>query len=370
LSSKQPRARDLGIPLEGSPGPLNAITDVAGVEVGQVTILREGDPKTGKGTARTGVTAVLPRGKDSTPCFAGWFSLNGNGELTGTAWIDESGLQEGPILSTNTNSVGIVRDAAVAWAYAHGFPQTHWDLPAVGETWDGYLNDITAFHVTREHAWAAIDGARPGPVDEGSVGGGTGMVCYDFKGGIGTSSRRVVAGGRWNVGTLVQANMGSRRELVIAGMPVGRELAAETPRRRPSSSILAFVATDAPLLPHQLKRLARRCSHGLARTGATSHTSSGDLFLAFSTAHSAELGADPEGLRRLDFLRDETLDPFFEAVVYSTEEAILNALVAGRTMVGYQGHTIEGFPTERLPDFLRRFGRLPARSSGDEAGGR
>lgn len=347
--------------MDGIPGPQNAITDVPGVEVGHVTLVHEGDPVSGQGTARTGVTAVLPRGKNATPAFAGWFSMNGNGELTGTAWIDESGLLDGPVLSTNTNSVGVVRDAVVAWAQSHGLPETRWTLPVVGETWDGYLNDITAFHVTRDHAFSAIDGARPGPVAEGSVGGGTGMICYGFKGGIGTASRRISADGDWTIGALVQANQGSREELMMAGVPMGRELPEALAPPQPSGSILGFIATDAPLLPHQLKRLARRCCLGLARTGSTVHSSSGDLFLAFSTAHAAELGSQRSGRRQLDFLPDDSLDPMFEGVVQSIEEAILNALVAGRTMVGRRGHIVEGFPTARLSDILRRYGRLPSR---------
>jgi D-aminopeptidase len=355
-----PRARDLGIPLHGTPGSRNAITDVPGVQVGHVTLVHDGDGASGSGIARTGVTALLPRGRDLSPSLAGWFSLNGNGELTGTAWIEESGLLDGPILSTNTNSVGIVRDAVVAWAREHKLPESRWTLPVVGETWDGYLNDIDAFHVTRAHAYAAIDGAGPGSVLEGSVGGGTGMICYEFKGGIGTSSRRTPMDERWTVGALVQANHGSRSELMIAGVPVGQELPPKRNLRQPSSSILVFVGTDAPLLPHQLKRLARRCSLGLARTGATSHSSSGDLFLAFSTANHAELQREKPARLRLEALPDESLDPLFEAVVQSTEEAILNALVAGKTMTGYQGHTVEGFPTRLLPEILRRYGRLPS----------
>jgi D-aminopeptidase len=352
------RARGWGIPLEGTPGPQNAITDVPGVEVGHVTLIQDGERKSGRGTIRTGVTAILPRGRDPAPCFAGWFSLNGNGELTGTAWIDESGLLDGPILSTNTYSVGVVRDAVVAWAVDHGLPENRWTLPVVGETWDGYLNDISGFHVTHDHALAAIEGAHAGPVSEGSVGGGTGMICYEFKGGIGTSSRRVSVDGDWSVGVLVQANHGSREELTVAGVPVGRELPAERVPPQPSSSILMFVATDAPLLPHQLKRLARRCAIGLARTGSTSHSSSGDLFLGFSTANRPEPEGGRTGRARLEYLPDPSLDPLFEAVVQSSEEAILNALAAGTTMVGYRGHTVEGFPTARLPDILRRFGRL------------
>ena len=357
------RARSFGVHFDGTPGPLNAITDVSGVEVGHVTLLHDGDRKTGRGIARTGVSAILPHGKDSTPSFAGWFSLNGNGELTGTAWIDESGLLDGPILSTNTYSVGTVRDAVIAWALDHGLPETRWTLPVVGETWDGYLNDITAFHVTRDHVFAAIDGARPGPVGEGSVGGGTGMICYEFKGGIGTSSRKVSVDGDWSIGVLVQANHGTRNELLVAGVPVGRELVGGHIPPQPSSSILVFVATDAPLLPHQLKRLARRCSLGLARTGSTSHSSSGDLFLAFSTANQAELGTGRTSRSRLEYLPDVSLDPLFDGVVQSVEEAILNALVAGKAMVGYHGHAVEGFPTARLPEILRRFGRRATPSS-------
>ena len=356
--SDSPRARELGIPFEGRPGPLNAITDVAGVEVGHVTLLRDGEPVTGRGTARTGVTAILPRGKDATPCFAGWFSFNGNGELTGTAWIDEAGLLDGPILSTNTYSVGVVRDAVVAWAHEHGLPKGRWSLPVVGETWDGFLNDITAFHVTRDHAFAAIEGARPGPVAEGSVGGGTGMICYGYKGGIGTASRRVTLDGEWTVGVLVQANMGIPAEVVVAGMPLGREPSGEEPPPQPSSSILVFVLTDAPLLPHQLKRLARRCTLGLARTGTSGRSSSGDLFLAASTANRDALGA-AETRQRIEFLSDGSLNPLFEGVVQSTEESILNALAAGRTMTGFEGHRVEGFPIGRVPELLRRFGRLP-----------
>jgi len=361
-STIAPRARALGIPLDGTPGPENAITDVRGVTVGHTTVLRDEDSITRRGTARTGVTAVLPRGGDSTPTFAGWFSLNGNGELTGTAWIEESGLLDGPILSTNTNSVGVVRDAVIAWAHDHGLPENRWTLPVVGETWDGYLNDILAFHITRDHAFAALLAARPGSVAEGSVGGGTGMICYDFKGGIGTASRRVSAGGNWTIGTLVQANHGLREELMVAGVPMGRELSLAQAPPKASSSILIFVATDAPLLPHQLKRLARRCALGLARTGSTSHSGSGDLFLAFSTANQAPLASDRSSPQAVDCLRDESLDPLFAGVVQSTEEAILNALTASRTMVGHLGHIVEGFPTARVPSLLRQYGRLPAES--------
>jgi D-aminopeptidase len=354
------RARELGVPLDGIPGPWNSITDVRGVEVGHVTLLRDVEPPFGRGTTRTGVTAILPRGKEPAPAFSGWFSLNGNGELTGTTWIDESGLLDGPILSTNTNSVGIVRDAVLTWAHEHGLPQDRWSLPVVGETWDGYLNDITGSQIQPDHAIRAMDSARSGPVPEGSVGGGTGMVCYDYKGGIGTASRQVSAGGDWTIGALVQANQGSRSELVLGGIPAGKELPSTRASARPSSSIVVFVGTDAPLLPHQLKRLARRCSLGLARTGTTSHNSSGDLFLAFSTANHSELADARTGPHRWEALPDSSLDPVFEAVVQCTEESILNALFAGRTMVGYQGHTVEGFPTDSLPDLLRRFGRQPA----------
>jgi len=358
----RPRARDLGVPFEGTPGPLNAITDVAGVEVGHTTIIRgHGKRVPGRGPVRTGVTAIFPRGKESSDyVFAGWFPLNGNGELTGTAWLEESGFLEGPVLLTNTHSVGVVRDAVIAWRVRHGGVDAsgyYWSLPVVGETWDGELNDINGFHVRPEHVFRAIEGARSGPVPEGSVGGGTGMICFEFKGGIGTASRRLPAeAGGHTVGVLVQCNCGLRRQLRIAGAPVGLELPKDEPKQSESGSILIVVATDAPLLPHQLERLARRASLGLARLGSVSGNGSGDLFLAFSTANpgaSSVSGAD--GLR---MLANERMNPLFEAVVQATEEAIANAMVAADTMTGADGRTVPGLPHEALRGVLRKYGRL------------
>jgi D-aminopeptidase len=364
------RARDLGVPFEGTTGRHNAITDVAGVTVGHETIIADLPPDApgGAGRAvRTGVTAVLPRGRltITTPVMGAWFSLNGNGELTGAAWIDESGFVEGPILITNTYSVGVVRDATLAWLLreqqAAGL-HVLWGLPVVGETWDGWLNDIEGFHVTARHAVAAIDAARPGPVVEGSVGGGTGMICYGFKGGIGTSSRVVAtADGTWTIGALLQANFGLRRQLLVAGVPAGRELTStskdlDEPPPLEQGSVIVVVATDAPLLPHQLKRLARRVSMGLARTGSVSGNGSGDLFVAFSTAN--EEACRPASVAQARFLANDRLDALFTAVVEATEEAVLNAMVAGRDTTGTLGRTVPGLPHDRLRDILRRHNRL------------
>jgi L-aminopeptidase/D-esterase-like protein len=347
------RARELGITFDGTPGPLNSITDVAGVEVGHETVAPDARiPENRRHWIRTGVTAILPRGqKDSRPAFAGWFSLNGNGELTGTTWIEESGMLEGPILSTNTNSVGVVRDAVVEWARSHGLPPNRWTLPVVGETWDGYLNDVNGFHVKKEHAFRALEGARKSPVLEGNVGGGTGMICYEFKGGIGTASRRLSDPAPYTVGVLVQANYGRRSDLLIAGIPVGRLLRIPPLWKPDAGSVLVFVATDAPLMPHQLKRLARRCSLGIARTGSFSENDSGDLFLAFSTANpDSAVGAGP---RTIETLANDALDPIFEAVVQSTDAAVINCLVAAETMVGFEDHQVEALPHDRLTEILR-----------------
>jgi L-aminopeptidase/D-esterase-like protein len=355
----KPRARDLGVPLDGTPGPLNAITDVAGVEVGHTTLIAgEGPLKVGQGPVRTGVTALLPRGRGSAaPVFAGWFSLNGNGEMTGTAWIEESGFLEGPVLLTNTSSVGTVRDAVVKWWTARNGQQQPWVLPVVAETYDGYLNDTHGFHVKEKHVFDALDGARSGAVAEGNVGGGTGMTCFEFAGGIGTSSRKLTAKqGGYTVGVLVQANFGRRHQLQVAGVPVGREIPEGTFRPRESGSIIIIAATDAPLLPHQLKRLARRCSLGLARTGSVSGNGSGDLFLAFSTANTA--ATKREGLPQLTMLPNERMDPLFEATVEATEEAILNALVAAKTMVGRDDHKVLALPHDRLRELLKKYNRL------------
>ena len=289
LAQARLRARDLGIPFEGSPGPLNAITDVQGVEVGHVTLISgKGKLVVGKGPVRTGVTAILPRGRGSTePVFAAWFTLNGAGEMTGTTWVEESGFLEGPVMITNTHSVGTVRDAVIAWQYSRGAFQ-RWSLPVVAETYDGFLNDINGFHVKAEHVFQALDGAKTGPVGEGSVGGGTEMVAHRFKGGIGTSSRIVDEGRReYTVGVLVQANYGGRSRFTVAGVPVGREITDLTPEEgdEDSGSIIIVVATDAPLLPHQLKRVVKRAALGVARNGGVGGNGSGDIFMAFSTAN-------------------------------------------------------------------------------------
>ncbi len=364
--AKKPRARDLGVPFEGTPGPLNAITDVAGVEVGHSTIIRgEGKLEVGKGPVRTGVTAVLPRGKKNTDLvFAGWFSLNGNGEMTGTTWMDDSGFLEGPVMITNTSSVGVVRDAVVAWQVKHGITAQPWSLPVVAETWDGSLNDASGFHVKQEHAFEAIDTAATGPVLEGSVGGGTGMICNGFKGGIGTSSRKLdERAGGYTVGVLVQCNYGSRRLLRIAGAPVGMEITEGTPRAAVDNpnveemgSIIIVVATDAPLLPHQLRRVARRAALGLGRNGSIASNGSGDIFVAFSTANP-KASAD-EGLRDLKMLPNERISSVFEATVQATEEAVVNAMVAAETMSGVDGHTVIGLPHDKLRAALKKYNRL------------
>jgi L-aminopeptidase/D-esterase-like protein len=369
LAQGKPRARDLGIPFDGTPGPLDAITDVKGVEVGQVTLISGGGKlEVGKGPVRTGVTAILPRGRESSdPVFAGWFSLNGNGEMTGTTWVEESGFLEGPVMITNTHSVGVVRDAVIAWRVKRGGPDESgywWSLPVVAETYDGFLNDVNGFHVKPEHAFQALDNARPGPVAEGNVGGGTGMVCYEFKGGIGTASRKLdVRSGGYTVGVLVQCNCGGREQLRIAGVPVGREISgnkvwsgAASSNQADTGSIIITVATDAPLLPHQLKRLARRASLGLARTGSTSGNGSGDIFIAFSTANPR--AARPSGLPQLTMLPNDRMDALFAATVEATEEAIVNALVAAETMTGADNHKAVAIPHERVKEVLRRYNRL------------
>ena len=357
------RARDLGIPFDGTPGQLNAITDVAGVEVGYATLISgEGKLVAGKGPVRTGVTAVLPRGKDSTDqTFAGWFTLNGNGEMTGTTWVEESGFLEGPVMITNTHSVGVVRDAVIAWQMKRqGKTFQPWSLPVVAETWDGFLNDINGFHVRPEHVLQALDGARSGWVAEGNVGGGTGMVAHQFKGGTGTASRRLdPADGGYTLGVLVQANYGGRSGLTIAGVPVGREIADLMPKEGAApdtGSIIVVVATDAPLLPHQLKRLARRASLGIARNGGLGGNSSGDIFIAFSTANPG--AAKNAGTVGLQMLPNDRINPLFAATVQATEEAIINAMVAAETMTGVNGNTVYALPHDRLREALRKYNRL------------
>lgn len=353
----KPRARDLGIPFDGTPGTLNAITDVPGVEVGHSTLISgEGKLKVGEGPVRTGVTAILPRGKkDQAPVFAGWTSLNGNGEMTGTTWIEESGMLEGPVMITNTHSVGVVRDAVIQWMLKAGGTQQAWGLPVVAETWDGWLNDINGFHVKGEHAFQALDNAKSGSVDEGNVGGGTGMICYEFKGGIGTSSRKA-QDMEFTVGVLVQANFGTRRFLRIAGVPVGTEIHDNLIFSKETGSIIIVAATDAPLLPHQLKRIARRLSLGLARTGTISENGSGDIFIAFSTANREANQA--KEITSLQMLPNNKINRVFQATVEATEEAIINALVAAETMTGIDDHKVIALPHDRLKEILKRYNRL------------
>ncbi|MEK7727258.1 MAG: P1 family peptidase, partial [candidate division KSB1 bacterium] len=356
FAQTKPRARDLGLPFEGTPGPLNAITDVAGVEVGHTTLVSgEGALQVGEGPVRTGVTAILPRGKNySVPVFAGWFSLNGNGEMTGTTWIEESGYLEGPVMITNTHSVGVVRDAVIAWQVQNKAMGQSWGLPIVAETWDGWLNDINGFHVKPQHAWDALNNAKSGPVAEGNVGGGTGMVCYEFKGGIGTASRKLSErAGAYVVGVLVQANFGLRPQLRIAGVPVGMEITEGAYRTREAGSIIIVVATDAPLLPHQIKRLARRAALGLARTGTVSGNGSGDIFIAFSTANLA--AAEAKTVANVTMLPNERMNPLFEATVQATDEAIINALVAAETMTGVDDHKVIALPHERLSVVMKKY---------------
>jgi L-aminopeptidase/D-esterase-like protein len=356
LAQGRQRARDLGVPFDGTPGPLNAITDVTGVEVGMTTLT--------SGPARTGVTAILPRGRTSAdPVFSGWFSLNGNGEMTGTTWIEEAGFLEGAVFITNTHSVGVVRDAAIAWSTKHGKLFQPWSLPVVAETYDGGLNDINGFHVKPDHVFAALDGARGGSVAEGNVGGGTGMRCYGFKCGTGTASRKIAAAaGAYTVGVLVQANMGLRSQLLVAGVPVGKELEGSVsarlepgPTDQEQGSIIIVVATDAPMLPHQLKRVARRASHGLARTGATSGNGSGDIFIAFSTANAGAASAKDSA--QIAMLSNDRISAVFEATVQATEEAIINALVAAETMTGADGRSVQAIPLDRLREALRKYNR-------------
>jgi D-aminopeptidase len=367
IQAKIVRARDLGIPFEGTPGKLNAITDVPGVEVGYTTLI-SGDGKldVGKGPVRTGVTAILPRGHAALndPVYAGFFSLNGNGEMTGTAWVEESGFLEGPIVITNTHSVGVARDAIIAWQVKQRTgSQSLWSLPVVAETWDGWLNDINGFHVNPEDVWHALDTAHIGAIEEGSVGGGTGMICYEFKGGNGTASREInirpAAAGKdapprtFVVGVFLQANFGRRSQLVIAGVPVGKEIPGEVYKQE-SGSCIAVVATDAPLLPNQLRRLARRVSLGLARTGTVSGNGSGDLFIAFSTANPNVANPD-QVTHTVQTIPNDLMDPLFTGVVQATEEAVVNALVDNHSMTGRDNHYVEALPHDRLRELMKHY---------------
>jgi D-aminopeptidase len=387
--SPKPRARDLGISpmIGGAPGTLDAITDVAGVEVGHTTLISgSGKLVVGQGPVRTGVTVVHPRGKTNPdPVMGAWFTLNGNGEMTGTTWLQESGFLEGPIAITNTHSVGVVRDAILQWQ-VHRPGLQPWGLPVVAETFDGSLNDINGFHVKPEHVLAALDAAKSGPVTEGAVGGGTGMVCHGFKGGIGTASRKVETNGHaYTVGVLVQCNYGQRRELRVAGVPVGEEIqdltrciASDDASVRPgvrrcssqerrgdgdvrdtrddgAGSIIIIVATDAPLLPHQLKRLVTRAALGVGRMGGKGENGSGDIFVAFSTANP-KTAADT-GLAHVDMLPNAAINPLFYATVQATEESILNALLAAETMTGADDARVFSLPVDRLIAVMKKYGR-------------
>lgn len=354
----KPRARDLGIPFEGNPGAYNAITDVAGVEVGYTTLV-EGE------NVRTGVSMIHPRGRsDHDPVFAAWFPLNGNGEMTGATWVEEGGFLEGPIGLTNTHSVGLVRDAIIAWQVKNNALFHFWSSPVVSETADGWLNDMNGFHVRPEHVWQALDEAHSGQIAEGNVGGGTGMICYEFKGGTGSASRVLPDKyGGYVVGALVQANFGRRFQLTIAGAPIGQHLTedavfthGENPLRE-QGSVIAIIATDAPLLPYQLKRLAKRAPLGMARTGGMAGNGSGDIFLAFSSANPG--AARPKNFTAtLQALPNDQMDPLIWAVVYAVEEAILNALVAAETMTGRAGLRVPAIPHDRLRQVLRQYDRL------------
>ena len=362
FAQSKPRARDLGIPFDGAPGPLNAITDVAGVEVGFTTLISgNGKLQVGTGPVRTGVTAILPRGKKSRDAvFAGWYSLNGNGEMTGTTWVEESGFLEGPVMITNTHSVGVVRDAVINWRVKQGVPDAEgywWSLPVVAETYDGFLNDVNGFHVKPDHVFHAIDTAAAGPVAEGNVGGGTGMVCNGFKGGTGTASRKLSEKeGGYTVGVLVQCNYGTQKELRIAGIPVGRELPPGIPRNEDVGSIIVVVATDAPLVATQLKRVARRVPLGLGRLGSFSGDGSGDIFIAFSTANPGVWGQ--KNANPAQMLPNDQMNPVFLATVQAVEEAVTNALVAAETMVGVDNHKVIAIPHDQLRDILKKYNRL------------
>ena len=358
--SGRARARDLGIPFEGEPGTNNAITDVDGIEVGYSTII-EGD------SARTGVTIIHPRGKKNhDPVFAGWFPFNGNGEMTGSAWVEEGGFLEGPIGITNTHSVGVVRDTIIQWQVENDATFQKWSCPLVAETADGWLNDMNAFFVKPEHVREAMENAESGPVTEGNVGGGTGMLCYEFKGGSGTSSRKLPEKlGGWTVGAFAQTNFGRRYQLTIAGVPVGGHLKdgapmtnGENPFKQDDGSLIVIIATDAPLLPHQLKRLARRASLGMARTGSLGGNGSGDIFLAFSTANSNAARGNEKGLAPLQSLSNNFIDPLLTASAYATEEAIINSMIAAEDMIGHKGFSVKALPHDELQEIMRKYNRL------------
>ncbi len=356
----KPRARDLGIPFDGQPGTHNAITDVSGVTVGYSTII-EGD------SARTGVTIIHPRGsKEHIPVYAGVHSFNGNGEMTGAAWIEEGGLLEGPIGITNTHSVGIVRDTIIAWQAKNDALYQKWSCPVVGETADGWLNDMNSFHVKEHHVMNALDSAKGGMIDEGNIGGGTGMLCYEFKGGTGTASRKLPEKlGGWTIGVLAQVNFGRRYQLTIAGALVGQHLLdgapftnGENPFKQDDGSLIVIIATDAPLLPHQLKRLAKRATIGMARTGSMGGNGSGDIFLAFSTANSEAIHGDEIGLSHIQILSNDHIDPILFSAAYATEEAIINAMIAAEDMSGQNQVNIKALPHDEVRKILKQYNRI------------
>jgi L-aminopeptidase/D-esterase-like protein len=367
-TAQKPRARDIGIPFQGAPGKFNSITDVQGVEVGYSTIIAgQGKNIRGQGPVRTGVTAILPRGRNNNPVFANWYALNGNGEMTGTTWITESGFLEGPVMITNTNSVGVVRDAVLKWYVKMGwYREEFWyTYPVVAETYDGFLNDIYGFHVKEEHAFAALDSAKSGLLNEGNVGGGTGMMCLGFKGGTGTSSRVVrIKDSTYTVGVLVQANFGSKRHFSIAGVPIGAELKdtlnyefkAPPSYQYGDGSIIVVVATDAPLLPHQLKRMAARVPIGIGIVGGRGENGSGDIFLAFSTANPTAFQRD--NFTRLDELPNDLINPLFDATVQAVEEAIVNAMVAAEAMEGINGNKAYALPHSLVMELLKKYNRV------------
>ncbi len=368
IVAQKPRARDIGIPFNGTPGKFNAITDVKGVEVGYSTIISgQGKNIRGKGPVRTGVTAILPRGRNNNPVYANWYTLNGNGEMTGTTWITESGFLETPVMITNTNSVGVVRDAVLKWFVKTGwYKEDFWyTYPVVAETYDGFLNDIYGFHVKEENAWEALDSAKSGPLKEGNIGGGTGMMCLGFKGGTGTSSRVIkVKDSTYTVGVLVQANFGAKPNLTIAGVPIGRELRdtlnyefKAPPSYNPGDgSIIVVLATDAPLLPHQLKRIAARIPLGIGIVGGRGENGSGDIFIAFSTANPTAF--QRENFTKVDELPNDIINPLFNATVQATEEAIINAMVAAETMEGINGNKAYALPHQKVMELLRKWGRV------------
>jgi L-aminopeptidase/D-esterase-like protein len=355
----KPRARDLGIPFEGSTGTFNAITDVSGVTVGYATVIESH-------SARTGVTIIHPRGKgDHTPVYAGVHSFNGNGEMTGAAWVEEGGLLEGPIGITNSHSVGIVRDTIIAWQVKNKAMYQKWSLPVVAETADGWLNDMNSFHVKEHHVLKALDSAKTGAIEEGNVGGGTGMVCYEFKGGTGTSSRKLSEKlGGWTVGVLVQSNFGRRHQFTLAGVPVGKHIKdgmlwpSSDPFAQETGSLIVIIATDAPLLPHQLKRLAKRATLGMARTGSMGGNGSGDIFLAFSTANPSAAHGDEMGLSNIQTLSNDHIDPLLVSAVLATEEAIINAMVSAETMTGNENVNVIALPHGEVKEILGKYNRL------------